>query len=462
MKKLFLYTFAGLTIFTASCSKFTEVTPKNMVLPQTVADYEKFLNDLLLADAPFGYNELKNDDIAYTDASVVGLGDQRTAKSYLWLDEEFKAAEDDAEWNKSYANIYVCNLVLDRLPQASDAATNGDLKRLLAEAKIQRAYYYFQLAMLFGNDYQPATAATDLAVPLLLKPDLEAMLPRATVKEVYTQVLKDLAEAIAETTLPDFGRNFVHPGKAAGYALLARVQFYMGDFEAAAKNANTALTFRNTLLDFNKMSFANPAKPWGGVTGKPSVDQWPENIFTKTNSQNGIIQRFMISQDLLNILGEKDLRYVYTFTRLTSTGAASANPLPDYFGNMLNSSITVPEMMLINAEYLARNGKASEAMDVLNAIRKNRFKPADYTALTASTKEEALLNVLQERRRELMFHGLRWFDLKRLNRETAFRKDLKRTYKGNDYTLVALSNKYLFQICPKIIQINGNIAPNPR
>ncbi|SHM80079.1 SusD family protein [Chitinophaga jiangningensis] len=462
MKKILLYTIAGFTLLTAGCSKFTEVTPKNMVLPQTVADYEKFLNDVLLADAPFGYNELMNDDVAYTDESITAQGDQRTAKSYLWLDEVFKASEDDAEWNKSYANIYVCNLVLDRLPQASDAASSPDQQRLIAEAKIQRAYYYFQLAMQFGNDYQAASAATDLAVPLLLKPDLEAMLPRATVKDVYAQVVKDLQEAIAESTLPDFGRNYVHPGKAAAYALLARVMFYMGDYEAAAKNATTALGYKNTLLDFNKMSFTNPAKPWSGVTGKPAVDQWPENIFTKTNSQNGIIVGFMISQDLLNVLGEKDLRYVYTFTRITSTGAASTNPLPDYFAKMLNSSITVPEMMLINAEYLARSGKATDAMDILNTIRKNRFKPADYTPLTAATKEEALQKVLQERRRELMFHGLRWFDLRRLNRESTFRKDLQRTYKGNVYTLPAQSNKYLFQISPKIIQINGNIVQNPR
>ncbi|RAJ08332.1 SusD-like starch-binding protein associating with outer membrane [Chitinophaga skermanii] len=461
MKKLLLYTFIAFSVIESGCSKFTEVTPRNVVIPTTVADYEKFLNDILLADAPYGYNELLTDDVAFTDTRVTEQLLYRTGKLYLWMNETYKAEEDDAEWNKSYPNIYVCNLVLENLPKAADA-TNPDRKRLEAEAKVHRAYYHFQLAMQYGSDYQAATAKTDLAVPLVLKPDLEAKHARATVFDVYAQVLKDLEEAIAEPSFQTFGKNYVHPGKAAAYALLARVYFYMGNYSEAAKAANVALSYNNTILDYNTFSFTNPSRPWSGVTNKPTVDQWPENIFTKTNSQNGIIQGFMISQDLLDVLGEKDLRYVYTFSRLTSTGTTSTSPLPDYFARSLNASITVTEMMLINAEYLARDGKTSEAMTILNTIRKKRFKPADYTDLTATTKEEGLMKVLDERRRELMYHGLRLFDLKRLNREPAFRKELKRVYKGTIYTLPALDNRYLMEISPKISAINSNIVPNPR
>lgn len=461
MKKIFIYSFCVLMFAGSGCKKFMDVTPKGLFLPKTVADYELFMNDVLIADAAYGYEEFMTDDIAYTDDILVSQLNYRNGRSYLWQADLFKVTEDDGEWNNMYRNIYNCNLVLKNIGDAT-GGTPADKERIIAEAKIHRAYYYFHLANLFGNDYQEATAAKDLAVPLLLVPDLEAKTSRATVKEVYEQVLKDLSDAIALNGLPDMGSNYVHPGKAAALALQARVYLYMGDYSKAMKAATDALVLHNTLLDYNTFSLVNPARPYSGVNGRPTVDKNPENIYTKTNSNNGIITRFMIHPDLLQILGETDLRYVYTFTRLTRTGAVSTNPYPDYFANTVNYSIGVPEMMLIKAECLARDQETGEAVKILNELRKKRFKPGDYSDVSAATADEALGLVLEERRRELMYHGLRWFDLKRLNRDERFKKTLTREYDGTVYTLAPQDPKYLLQIAPKIVQINPAIIPNPR
>ncbi|MBO9732850.1 MAG: RagB/SusD family nutrient uptake outer membrane protein [Chitinophaga sp.] len=461
MKKLAIYSITMLVLFSSGCKKFLDVTPKGKFLPKTVAEYELFMNDPLIADACYGYEEMMTDDVAYTDEGMGLLGDGRSSRSYLWAKDLFRATEDDGEWNGLYRNIYNCNLVLQEIGTAKDG-TPESVSRITAEAKIHRAFCYFHLANLFGNDYQAATANTDLAVPLLLKPDLEAKTQRATVQEVLNQVVKDLSEALAESGLPDMGRNYVHPGKAGAYALQARVYLFMGNYEQALKASSAALALKNTLLDYNTISFINPAKPYSGLKGLPTVDANPENILSRTTSLSGIITRFMISPDLLGILGEKDLRYVYSFTRILRSASSPVNPYPDYFGNYINYSIGVPEMMLIKAECLARNNSKDEAIDLLNTLRQKRFKPAEYTALTAATADEALVQVLQERRRELMYHGVRWFDLKRLNRDSRFKKDLTRSYKGTTYTLAANSSCYLLQIAPKIITINPAIIQNPR
>ena len=461
MRKITIYGLLFIALLTNSCSKFLEVTPKGKFLPETVADYELFMNDPVMAYAGYGNEEFMTDDINYNDSLLAGMNDSRAAKSYLWTKDLMKELEDDPEWNNSYSNIYNCNLVLSKIGTAT-GGTPEDVSRLTAEAKIRRAYHLFHLANLFGNDYQAATAGTDLAVPILLVPDLEAKTKRATVQEVYDQVIKDLNEAISESGLPVMGRNYIHPGKAAAYALQARVYLYMGNYAAAQKAADAALALKSTLLDHNTFSYPNPAKPTAAVTGRPSVDANPENIFTTTNSFSGIITRFLISPELLSILGEKDLRYVYTFTRLTSKGTPSPSPYPDYIANYINYSIGVPEMMLIKAECLARNNSKDEAISLLNTLRKKRFKAADYADLTAATADDALVQVLAERRRELMYHGLRWFDLKRLNRDPRFKKDLTRTYKGVTYTLPANGPRYLLQIAPKIISINPAIIQNPR
>lgn len=461
MKKLTIYPLLGLLLLTGSCKKFLDVTPKGKFLPTSVADYELFMNDILQADAGFANIEYMGDDLYFTDDMITSGGDTRRIKSYLWLNEVYKVLEDDAEWQRMYNNIYNCNLVLQNIETATNG-TPSDVGRISAEARIQRAYYYFHLAMLFGNDYQAATAATDLAVPMPLVPDLEAKTKRSTVKEVYEQVFNDLNIALAAEGLSDFGRNYVHPGKVAAYALLSRINLYMGNYEEAMKWADAALVKKKTLLDYNTFSFIVPTKPYNGVTNKPTVDVNPENLFTKTNSAANGVAGFMISPELFQLLGEKDLRFVYTFTRITRAGAPSPNPYPDYFANYLNYSIGVPEMMLIKAECLARSGKKDDALTLLNTLRKQRFKPADYTDLTATDADAALALVMTERRKELLYHGLRWFDLKRLNRDPRFKKDLTRTYKGQAYTLPANAPWYLLEIAPKIISINPAIIQNPR
>ena len=83
-------------------------------------------------------------------------------------------------------------------------------------------------------------------------------------------------------------------------------------------------------------------------------------------------------------------------------------------------------------------------------------------ALQQASPEEALVKVLEERRRELFYHGTRWYDLKRLNRDDRFKKTLTRDQNGRVETLEPNSPRYLMQIAPKVIDLNPNIKPNER
>ncbi|MBO9632058.1 MAG: RagB/SusD family nutrient uptake outer membrane protein [Chitinophagaceae bacterium] len=461
MKLTNIFFFFSILLLATGCSKFTDVKPKGKLIPTTVEDYEGFLNDIVLADAAYIYSEYMSDDLTLTDAAAASQAGNRTGKSYFWDKDLIKSTEDDAEWNTPYNRIYYCNLVLDNIDNATDG-TEASKNRIRSEAMIHRAYYLFNMANLYGKDYQEASAATDLAVPILLKADLEAKSTRATVKEVYDKVIADLTAAINNPDLPDFGRNYVHPGKAAAMAILARVYFLKGDYKNAADYADAALAKKSTLVDYNTWEFTNPARPFSGIKNKTAPELNPENLYCRTNSYTNIFIRFMINPDLHAVLGEKDLRYVFNFTRLTSTGATSTNPLPDYLNGAPNFSIGVPEMMLIKAEYLARQGQINDAMTILNTLRTKRFKPADYIALTAANADEALVKVLEERRRELFYHGTRWYDLKRLNHDGRFQKTLTRSHNGRTETLAPGSPRYLMQIAPKIIGLNPGITPNER
>jgi hypothetical protein len=76
--------------------------------------------------------------------------------------------------------------------------------------------------------------------------------------------------------------------------------------------------------------------------------------------------------------------------------------------------------------------------------------------------DTALKLTLDERRREAMYNGLRWFDLKRLNKDPRFKKDLSREIEGETFTLPAGDNRYVLAFPRNILFFNEHITPNPR
>jgi hypothetical protein len=73
---------------------------------------------------------------------------------------------------------------------------------------------------------------------------------------------------------------------------------------------------------------------------------------------------------------------------------------------------------------------------------------------------EALNIILIERRKELLMRGLRWMDIKRLNKEDAGIV-MKRTINGQTYTLLPNDLRYSFPIPEDVISLSG-MQQNPR
>lgn len=117
--------------------------------------------------------------------------------------------------------------------------------------------------------------------------------------------------------------------------------------------------------------------------------------------------------------------------------------------------IATDEVYLIKAECLARAGIVNEATEVLNHLwmhRADNTKP--FVALTADSPDEALKLILSERRKELIFRGLRWQNLRRLNKEGAD-ITIMRTVNGQEYTLAPNSPSYVLPIPPDEIRLSG-------
>ena len=71
-------------------------------------------------------------------------------------------------------------------------------------------------------------------------------------------------------------------------------------------------------------------------------------------------------------------------------------------------------------------------------------------------------NDLIERRKELLYRGLRWTDLRRLNKETGRQTLLQRTIAGQSYSLPASDPRYTLLIPDNVISFNPGMHQNPR
>jgi hypothetical protein len=126
-------------------------------------------------------------------------------------------------WTGYYQGIFRANVAIENIPRVT--GSDALKARLIGENKFLRAYYYFFLVRAFGG------------VPLItqeLRPG-EFVQPRASADEVYAQIMQDLQDAIAvlpersEYAAADVGRAT----RGAARAMLAQVQLYRGDYEAA-------------------------------------------------------------------------------------------------------------------------------------------------------------------------------------------------------------------------------------
>ncbi|MNT81080.1 SusD family protein [compost metagenome] len=101
-------------------------------------------------------------------------------------------------------------------------------------------------------------------------------------------------------------------------------------------------------------------------------------------------------------------------------------------------------------------------MLAINTLLRSRWdKNLTYTNVAVTNPDVLLPLILQERRKELVFRGRRWSDLKRLNQDRRFQKTLIRKIKGVEYQLLPNSLLYAYRL-PEIVIEQAEIPQNKR
>jgi hypothetical protein len=125
------------------------------------------------------------------------------------------------------------------------------------------------------------------------------------------------------------------------------------------------------------------------------------------------------------------------------------------------SGLATDELYLIRAECYARANQLTLAVNDLDTLLTHRWRSGTFTDYAIGNAAQVLDTILLERRKELAFRGIRWSDLRRLNKEAGRAVTLTRNIGGATYTLPPNSELYTLPIPPDVIN-DTHMQQNPR
>jgi hypothetical protein len=389
-------------------------------------------------------------------------------------------------WQGYYSAMVNLNNILDNMGRIetdndADAAT---IQRYLGEAYLLRAFYYHQLVIRWGKPYDPGTASTELGVPLMLSYDPTAKPARATVQQVYDQILLDIDDA--KSRLEAGAPNATRVNRDAALALEARVYLHM-------KNYNAAINTANELINSGRYPLINTAEGlnnmWVNDTGSEIIlhvqssppSELPasvNNIYLGFQPATGFYTPDFIPQQWVVDLFEEDdhRREIYLEelpVRVQGADYSGIYLLTKYKGNpaLFTGNNTnyqhKPKVFRVAETYLNKAEaqfyvSEGDALATLNELRVAR----GLGQLTGLSGDALLEAIKEERTRELLAEGMRLNDLMRWNMPVE-RKAPQHTGPINrgefydDLFMPAGNFRFIWGIPSNDMTTNENMVQNP-
>lgn len=435
----------------SGCDKYLDVEPKGKQLLKTTNDFDLWLNaSIFTTEISTPYLDYMTDNMDYLSVNTppVTLADF----VYTWQPQFTSDAAAPAYlWADHYQRISLYNTVLLGI-DAAEGGTASQKNSIKAEALLGRAFSYFYLVNEYAKPYDAATAATDLAVPFVTSDNVSQKAPpRTTIAEIYRHILDDINAAIPNLPDDNSGARF-RGSKAAAYSVLARVYLYRREYSEALRNAELALAnTRATMIDYT-----TPAS----FPTNQNVVSHPDAIYGKGYAAVGI----PIALDFKASFASNDVRRTILYSSWTSTARGvtafyAAAVTPTF--QLTNSGTTVQEMRLIAAECAARANNLTDALNHLNIVRRARYTGTSRD-FSSTDQNIVFTEVLAERRRELPFHSLRWFDMRRFDTENSMPAVIRTNAQNTVLaTLDPHSPRYTLQIPIQVTAFNPDMPQNP-
>lgn len=437
--------FTGIQLF-FNCSKQLDIKPISERTTDKFFNSEKDFEQAIIG----AYSILKS----YPNWMLI-LSEARSDNTYPRVDgqREFEIIGNfqtgisvlsnvASPWYNCYNGIMRTNLIIEKLESSNNSNVSIDenvKKRMTGEVKFLRAFFYFNLVRFYGE------------VPLLTKvvtASESLTIPRSPVSEIYNNIIiPDFVESIE--LLPNSPTQIGRAYKDAARGILATVYLTRSapghNIKGSGMNSN----------EFNKViELVNQITSGGWVDDYKSIfslhnENNTDIIFDIQFLQNvpGYGQSYVtlllsepyfkslglpswsgnpgacnISTSAYDLFQPSDIRRDFCIQNGFIDEGGS--PRPDKvgikfltFGDFPSTSngwglnfpvIRYTDLQMMKAEAILKGGSPGNQIDVDNIVNKVR-KRAGIGPLNNVTFEQ----LMDERRREFMGEGLRWFDILR-------------------------------------------------
>lgn len=397
-------------------------------------------------------------------------------------------------WKNTYSGINRCNVFIENI--LNKKWETDEPLNWVAEAKVIRAYFYFNLVRIFGE------------VPLILEStkDVTNSKPhKNSINQIYDQIIIDLNSAKEQLPLasevlqqPRFSKGTAQGLLMSVYATMAGYPLNQTDkwkdvikvFEEMQLedqhhlNQEYSAIFENLKDDvydtkyreiLMEIAYSVYIEGEGGRVGSSMIGDGTKDPYT----EGGSWANYVVPKDFYNSYLEGDLRRDWNINKKSLDAIKyKRKESTDYhpFSNPINWVVLrYSDVMLLYAEAIneVNNGPTQTAIDIVNQLRfrarpeneKNNseilpdLKLKDFTDGNEFKKQ-----IIKERSWELCFEGQRWFDLKRWGLLTSTVRNLAnanddKNAKDSKAAKNITDNHLLYPLPQKELDINPNLLP---
>ncbi len=223
----------------ASCNDYLDTLPDDRAEVET----EDQVKDLLVSAYPV-YNNNTIMEMMSDNVSDNGRSYGSTAlKDELYRFEDVDDTGNDSPymaWTGYYRSVATANQALQYIDELGLAES---AKKLIAEAKMIRAYSMFQLANTFCMAWNPEKADEYMGLPYPTEPAqfIGGQYERGTLRQLYENINKDIEEALPYVDDNTYSVPKYHFNKKAAYAFAARFNLFYMNYDKCISYANEVL-----------------------------------------------------------------------------------------------------------------------------------------------------------------------------------------------------------------------------
>lgn len=493
MKRIPYYITALLVGLLGSCNSFLDETPDN----RTEIDSPEKIAELLVTAYPqasyFPIAEGMSDNA--DSKPTVAENWQVNTDAYHWEVSAERNVDTPAYyWNACYAAIASANSALAAIDKMGSRYGTDVINPLKGEALVARAYSHFMLAVFWSKTYNSATAATDLGIPYVDKPEKKVLeeYQRGTLQETFDKIEKDLLEG-----LPLLSNSYKQPKfhftREAAYAFATRFYQHKADWTNVVKYADLALgndaskNLRDYPGNYEGLQYAQltvlyqssaekanllvsstsslHARYFSAVkygltpnllnrlftgTSHPTSGTWAYGVYGNDEYLN--LPKFREYFKYINITAS--IGYPYAMCVLLTYDEVLLNRAEAYFMLGENDKAIAD----LNAYLPKKTDGGTISSNLTEAVIKQRYIPnaTEFNQFYAMTNDQKsfVKCVLELRRREFYHEGMRWLDNKR------FRMEITHSEAKNSPTLTPDDPRRELQIPEAALALG--ITANPR